>query len=135
MKRIFSILMIVTVIFMCSCNSSVKYDPYELEKYDGYKVVGVMHDKVNHSDKYIFNVINDYESKMIEVSKKTFETYHIGDTIHCVRIVEEPVKNDSITSKDQDSIYILEKIGNHVYVFSKYGGVCHYDDCEYCNGF
>lgn len=137
MKKFLFALLLTILIGLPSCkDKGIEYDPYELEKYDGYVLVGTMHDVINKTDIYSFILVNGIEHNNVDVSKKTFGMYSLGDTIHCVRPTNKPIKNDSVSLNNQDTmIYILEKIGNHEYIFSKYGGIEHNEDCAYCNRF
>lgn len=125
MKKIFAMMLMCLAMLATSCNDNGKpFDPYELEDYNGYVLVGTMRDK----DKMCFSLRTDNVMTQVEVSEATFNSYTLGDTIKCVR----PTETDTIQEQVQESPYKVVQLGNHEYVVTSGGGICHYEDCVYC---
>lgn len=131
--KLLALLMAVLVLAV-SCNSNSKswekpYDPYELEIYNGSVVVGTA-----QTDKsctlYLMN--DSIRSLVVPVSKKTFNQYSIGDTVHCVRHVDEVQETSEVANElPLDTTTVVVHRGLHYYLMSS-TGICHYEDCEYC---
>lgn len=114
---------------MSSCiNGGTDGDPYELEKYNGYTLVGTMVQKSDGGLKHIFTLSKNGEVLSVGVSEYTFKRYSLGDTVNDVRPVSES-KNESVENAVSEQTFKIVAIGNHEYIVYGNGGICHNEDC------
>ncbi|MBP5725250.1 MAG: hypothetical protein J6X18_16955 [Bacteroidales bacterium] len=119
----------ILALCMSSCiNGGTEGDPYELEEYNGYTVVGMMSQKTGGEMQNVFMLSKDNESVKIEVSEYTFKRYSLGDVINDERPVTEN-KNEQGGNVVSEQTFKIVAIGNHEYIVYGNGGICHNEDC------
>ena len=145
------ILVILIACLLVSCGNKKpegkEYSPNELECFNGHIIIGATYDK---SKTRICLILKDPEtgaSCPVEVSRKTYDMYELGDTIHYESPVSEEIKNGidttikesinkvfSETSSNSKNIQLLDGIttvitqGGHEYVLT----IKHSENCG-CN--
>lgn len=130
MKKILYFIVTLSAL-MCSCKTEFteKY-PYELEEYNGYTVVGTMTRNNNGEMEHILTLSNGNETITLNVCEITFKRYTLGDTVNETRPVPEK-KNEVGVETVEEELFKIVVIGNHEYITSSTGGICHNEDCPF----
>ena len=121
MKKIFLSLLFMITLLACSCNRAPKYQkeysPDELSLYAGYVIIGTTWSR--DETKFCF-IVKEDETKtqsVVEVSKQTFNMYHLGDTIPSIRIFNK--EGEDINPIEETTPTITEKAVTPEYIVSK----------------
>ena len=129
MKKIVYFIVMLSVL-MCSCKAGFTEEyPYELEAYNGYTVVGTMIRDNNGEMEHILTLSSENESVTLKVSEITFKRYTLGDTVNETRPVAE--KKNEVGTETVEEVFKIVVIGNHEYITSSTGGICHNEDCPF----
>lgn len=116
---------------MCSCKTGFTDEyPYELEAYNGYTVVGTMIQKDGDGMCHILTLSSENGTVSVKVSETTYKRYSLGDTVNETRPVAEK-KNEVGTETVEEDVFKIVVIGNHEYITSSTGGICHNEDCPF----
>lgn len=129
MKKIVYFIVMLSVL-MCSCKTGFTEEyPYELEAYNGYTVVGTMIQKDGDGMCHVLTLSSENGTVSVKVSETTYKRYTLGDTVNETRPAAE--KKNEVGTETVEEVFKIVVIGNHEYITSSTGGICHNEDCPF----